>query len=224
MKTCIYILTIVIILTNCQSRHKNFQDQIQNIRQDFSQQAEANNTQILSWEKVIDSISKLADNDKILSIQAINKILINKSNLDYQKLFDLYFIRGNLYYSIDSLQKALQDFSTFDKGQDYSPPKMLAARAGVYIKMKRFDNAFKDLTKAAEINQGYIWNVGNYFEIIGRKDSAIFNYQKLYYQDTTIYKMCLDRIIELEKKNPKLLKEIIFNDRERQMILMHGID
>ncbi len=224
MKTCIYILTIITLLSSCQQRQKNFQDQIQDIRQDFSKQAEADNAKILAWEKVIDSIYKLADTDKILSIQAINEIMVNDTNLNSGNLYDLYFIRGDLYYQIDSLQKALQDFSENDRGERFSSPKMLAARAGVYIKLKQFDNAFKDLTKAAEVNHGYNWNVGNYYEIIGRKDSAILSYQKLYHQDTVIYKMCLDRVIELEKDKPKLFKELIYNDRERKVLLMHGVN
>jgi hypothetical protein len=224
MKTCIHILTIITLLSSCQQRQKNFQDQIQDIRQDFSKQAEADNAKILAWEKVIDSIYKLADTDKLLSIRAINDIMLNDTNLNSGNLFDLYFIRGDLYYRIDSLQRALQDFSAFDKGQNYSSPKMLAARAGVYIKLKQFDNAFKDLTKAAEVNHIYNWNVGNYYEIIGRKDSAILSYQNLYHQDTVIYKMCLDRIIELGKNKPKLFKELIYNDRERKVLLMHGVN
>ena len=96
--------------------------------------------------------------------------------------------------------------------------------AGVYIKLKQFDNAFKDLTNAAEVNQGYNWNIRNYYEIIGRKDSAILSYQKLYHQDTVVYKKCLDRIIELEKGKPKLFKELIYEDRERLVLLKHGVD
>ena len=224
MKTCIHILTLITLLSSCQQRQKSFQDPLQDIRQDFSKQAGKDNAKILAWEKVIESIYKLADTNKLLSIRAINNIMVNDTNLNSGNLFDLYFIRGTLYYNIDSLQRALQDFSTFDKGQNYSSPKMLAARAGVYIKLKQFDNAFKDLTNAAEVNHGYNWNVGNYYEIIGRKDSAILSYQKLYRQDTLVYKKCLDRIIELEKIKPKLFKELIYDDRERMVLLIHGVD
>ncbi|MEJ7736120.1 MAG: hypothetical protein WKF97_01735 [Chitinophagaceae bacterium] len=224
MKTCIHILTLITLLSSCQQRQKSFQDQLQDIRQDFSKQAETDNAKILAWEKVIDSIYKLAETDKLLSIRAINDIMVSDTNLNSGNLFDLYFIRGDLYYQIDSLQRALQDFSAFDEGQNYSSPKMLAARAGVYIKLKQFDNAFKDLTSAAEVNHGYNWNVGNYYEIIGRKDSAILSYQKLYHLDTVVYKKCLDRIMELEKDKPKLFKELIYDDRERMVLLMHGVD
>lgn len=224
MKTFLQILTIMTLLLSCQQKRKNFQDQLQDIKQDFSKQADANNLKILSWEKVIDSIYKLADTNKTLAIQAINNLMINDTSLNSGDVFDLYFIRGDLYYQIDSLQKALQDFSENEQRQKFSSPKMLAAKAGVYIKLKQFDNAFKDLTEAAEINYDYNWNIGNYYEIIGRKDSAILIYQNLYNQDTVIYKNCIDRIMELKKEKPKLFKELIYNDRKRKILLMHGVD
>jgi tetratricopeptide (TPR) repeat protein len=205
------------LFSSCEYRRRDFQEQINDIKQDFSKQAQIDNAKTLSWEKVIDSIYKLADTNKNSSILAINSIILNDTNLNSGNLFDLYFIRGNLYYRIDSLQRAFQDFS---QGQNYSSPKMLAARAGVYIKLKQFDNAFKDLTKAAEVNYDYNWNVGNYYEIIGRKDSAILSYQSLYNHDTIIYKKCIDRIIELKKDKPKLFKELIYYDRERKLLLL----
>jgi tetratricopeptide (TPR) repeat protein len=224
MKTCIHILTIITLLSSCQHRQENFQDRIQEIKQNFSKQAEADNAEILAWEKTIDSIYNLADTDRLLGIRAINDIMAKDTKLNSRNLFDLYFIRGGLYFRSDSLQKALQDFSENDRGERFSSPKMLAARAGVYIKLKQFDKAFKDLSKAAEVNHSYNWNVGNYYEIIGRKDSAILSYQNLYHKDTVIYKMCLDRITELEKNKPKLFKELIYTDRERKVLLMHGVD
>ena len=133
-----------------------------------------------------------------------------------------FILKGDIYYRVDSLHKAIDEFSASARGQNFTSPKLLAARAGVYVKLKKFDTSFFDLQKAAEINYDYYWNVGNYYEIVGQKDSAISNYQKLYLRDTVVYKECKKRIEELNKKKPKLLKQLIYRDRDRNVILMRG--
>ena len=105
--------------------------------------------------------------------------------------------------------------------QNYRSPRLLAAEAGVYIKQHKFDTALINLKEAAEVNYDYHWNIGNYYEIIGQKDSAISNYQILYQHDTLTYNYCQDRIAELKKVKTKFLKELIFKDKERKVLMLH---
>ncbi|HEX9503488.1 MAG TPA: hypothetical protein VF974_04180 [Patescibacteria group bacterium] len=107
----------------------------------------------------------------------------------------------------------------FSAGNTYEAgPKYLAARAGAYLKRKMPDSAFVDLIKAAEINYDYKWNLGNYYEVIGKRDSALINYTWLYNEDSVVYKFCKQRINELEKRHPKVLTEL-YTDRDRKVLL-----
>lgn len=171
------------------------------------------------WEGTLNNIHKLAETSPLRAIDSINSILLKDTTLDSGSIFDLNFMKGDMYYNIDSFQKALSVFSS----SGLSSPKIFAARAGAYVKLKQFDNAQKDLIKAAEMNYDYNWNVGNLYEILGQQDSALFVYNKLYQRDSVIYIQCKKRIDELKGVKPKLMKELIFRDRERKVISFNSI-
>jgi tetratricopeptide (TPR) repeat protein len=212
----IYILIIITFITSCQSQPKGFTENLDNIREDFSKDAKAYNAKILKWNKIVDSIYKISDSDKLSSLRFIDNLLLTDKTLERPNVAELHFIKGQIYYSIDSFENALIEFS-----ENYRSPRLLAAEAGVYIKQHKFDTALLNLKEAAEVNHDYYWNIGNYYEIIGQKDSAISNYQILYQRDTLIYKYCIDRVAELKKVKKKFLKELIFKDNERKVLLMY---
>lgn len=194
------------------------------IREDFAKEAEISNAKTLAWENIVDSLYKLADINQTTAFREIDHLITDDTSLDRHKISELHFIKGDIYYRIDSLQKALTEFTT--SGQEYNmgTPKDLAARAGVFLKLKQYYNAFADLSKATEINYDYFWNLGNYYEVIGNKDSATSCYNRLYNHDTTTYKFCLDRINELKNPKTKLLTELVYRDRKRMVILMKGVE
>ena len=191
------------------------------IQDDFAREAEINNAKILAWEYLVDSLYRMADTNQITTFLTIDNLISNDTSLDRHKISILHFIKGNIYYRIDSLQKSITEFTA--AGVEYAP-KYLAARAGAYLKLKQYDNAIADLKKAAELNYDYFWNIGNYYEVIEERDVAISYYVQLYNKDTTFYKFCKDRIVELGKPEAKLFTELVFRDRERIVILMKGIE
>ena len=99
-------------------------------------------------------------------------------------------------------------------------PNAWQARAGAYLKEKMPDSALADLNKAVGMNYDYEWNLGNYYEIMGEKDSAIAKYSSLYKEDSVVYAFCRQRIKALEAKHPQLLTELIYNDRKRVVVMM----
>lgn len=223
MKTASCILTVLSLFTSCDSRPKPINETLDAIRKDFAKDAKKHNEKTLAWEGLVDSIYKLSDTNQALAIKIINTLISQDSLLGRYPSSELHFIKGDIYYRIDSFNKALEEF-TLAGGRDIdNSPKVLAARAGAFIKNKQFDKAFIDLTKAAEINYDYYWNVGNYYEIIEQKDSAISNYERLYLENEDVYRYCKDRIEQLSKNKPKLLRELVYKDRERVHILLHGV-
>lgn len=193
------------------------------ISEDFAKAAAISNAKTMAWENTVNSLYKLADTSKSKAILTIDNILHSDTTLDRHKISELHFIKGDLYYSIDSLQQSIDEFTTAGKAYNMSSPKDLAARAGSYIKLKEFKKAYVDLTQAALINYDYWWNIGNYYEIIGKKDSAIIYYKQLYTKDSVNCKQCNVRVLELKNPKTKLLTNLIFRDRKRSVILMQGI-
>jgi len=144
--------------------------------------------------------------------------LIQSHNYSSPHVSDLYFLQGNIYYRIDSFPMAVISYSKADPRGD--GPKYLAARAGAYLKEKMPDSALADLVNASRMNFDYKWNIGNYYEIVGEKDSAIANYSWLYHQNSLVYKYCNERIHELEAKHSRHLTELIYHDRDRMVVLI----
>jgi len=193
------------------------------VREDFAKGAQISNTKVLAWESLVDSLYNMADTNQMAAFQAINNLMSNDTSLDRYDISDLHFIMGDIYYHIDSCQKSISEFTMAEQDINFDAPKILAARAGAYLKLKQYDNAFDDLNNAADINYDYLWNIGNYFEIRGERDSAIFYYRKLYNEDTTYYKFCLERADSLKKGEIKTLTKLIYRDRKRVVLLMRTV-
>lgn len=172
---------------------------------------------MINWERIYDSLDKKALDSPIIVLPALTR-LIQSHKYSSPHVSDLYFLQGNIYYRIDSFQMAVSAYSEADPRGD--GPKYLAARAGAYLKEKMPDSALADLVKAAGMNYDYKWNLGNYYEIIGKKDSAEANYLWLYHENPVVYKFCNERIYELETKHPRLLTELVYRDRDRMVVLI----
>lgn len=215
----IYITVFLLVFFGCNLKPKSSGNLIKGVQNNYSKRDEVYSAKSFAWEKIVDSIYEIASVNKFSALKTLDNFINIDTTLNQNKLTELHFIKGKIYYSLDSLQNAINEFS-------FSPqtyPKILVARAGAYIKLKQFDKAYIDLKNAANINYDYSWNIGNYYEIIGKKDSSILLYTHLYLKDTINYKYCKDRIIEIEKRKSKPLKELIFRDRKRLIILTKGI-
>ena len=213
------IIVILILLIGCDFKPKSFNGRMDEIRKEFARTGDSLNRKTILWENLKKSFYRLADSNSAVAINEIDKNINNNKSLDRFQISELYFIKGDIYYKIDSFQLSLDAFSNcLVRGA----PKYLAAEAGSYIGLKRYHEAFADLTDAASINWDYQWNLGNYYEIVGKKDSAIFFYRQLYSRDTKIYKRCNDRINELSDPNEKLYTKLIFTDRSPTPILLFG--
>ena len=210
--THILILTLT---TSCNFNSKPLD--LNEIRENVARTAEIENAKTLAWEKLIDSIYQIAEINYLSSIKLVDSLINNDTSLKEHKISELHFIKGDIYYVHDSLKKAIDEFSTAGNA-----PKYIAARAGAYIKLRQFDNARSDLYNAARINYDYWWSIGNYYEIVENKDSALFYYNLLYLKDTIVYKKCIERIIVLKNPNTKLLNELIYTDRNRSVIIIEA--
>lgn len=219
MKTTFSKIIILLLLASCNFGQKPSDQMVEDIREKISKETKISNERTIAWENLVDSLYKMADTNQNTFFLTIDYLMDNDGSLDRTKISDLHFIKGEIYYRIDSFKKALSEFTSSGKEISMVAPKVLAARAGAFLKLKLNDSAFTDLSKAAEINHYYLWNIGNYYEVVDNKDSAISCYDRLYNSDTIIYKFCLERVNELKRSKSKLLTELVFRDRERMAVL-----
>jgi tetratricopeptide (TPR) repeat protein len=222
MKLLIFILAFSSLLWNCNPNPRNGDEFLKDIRDNFTKEAKDFNEKTLDEVKLLDSLEKLANLDQVRGIRSVNNLIAHDSLYYSGTISELHFIKGNIYYRIDSFNKAIDEFSLAGGKDIEISPKYLAARAGAYVKINQFEKAFEDLTKAAALNHQFLWNIGNYYEIIGQKDSAISMYRQLYKKEENVYSYCKDRIGQLEGRSPKLLTELIYKHRERKYILLKG--
>jgi hypothetical protein len=150
--------------------------------------------------------------------EADSLIAANQNEQDaFKKLFkqsvesNLMYLKAELHYRLGNYKTSLTLLA-----DSYARGTTEFGRAANYIKLKQFDDArmFIDQGKGYYI---YEYDLGNYYECIGDKKSALKTYYAIR-QDKerkhyTYYNMALERITALEKKNPKLLNEIYFPTR-----------
>jgi tetratricopeptide (TPR) repeat protein len=212
IKSSLTIFIGLVALLGCESNPNGY------TMIDLEEKIKKQNEESLSWEKFVDSVYTIADSNLESAINLIDQKMVTESNTN--RLFDLHFIKGDIYYVYDSISKAVTEFTEAMPSEYEIYPKCLAARAGAYVKQKKCDRALYDLNRAITGNHDYLWNLGNYYEVARQKESAIDCYNKLYQYDTIIYKYCSVRINELQQKNPKLLDELVYKDRERYSLQM----
>lgn len=220
MKSASALLTILILAIGCDFKSQSHDEMMDEIREDLGKDSQANNAKILAWENFLDSLYQLAEVNPDDALSTLDNAILNDASLDQHQIYELHFVKGDIYYGIDSLEMAISQFNI--AGQEYKieTPKILAARAGAFLKLRQYENARTDLYEASEINHGYLWNVGNFYEVTGLRDSAISCYTRLYKYDTVTYKYSMDRATVITKPSAELMNELEYRDRNRTVILM----
>ena len=221
MKPIIIIFTFFLMLLSCEEK--------------VSQSAtrKKNNqvyTDTISYSSFIDSVEidsekfsaikeKLYDEKKIAPLIVLKKAdsLIKeysesyeKTNISYDlnKIKDLHFLKGEILYERNDFRNALKEFS-FDTIESYT-----IARAATYIKLNQFDKALQNIKSQGNFENK--WYLANYYEIIGKIDSAKVLYIQVFnrYPEYEVGKNSANRLKELNKKKPKLITELILPTRK----------
>jgi|APLak6261690433_1056193.scaffolds.fasta_scaffold16935_1 tetratricopeptide (TPR) repeat protein len=205
------------LFTGCKVDNRDDIDRmLDNTRENLKQEGKKFNAKNREWDSLINNIYEVSKQNQILAYKKIDGIILNNPQLEEFDIQDLHFVKGDILYKNDSLNEAVVEFTK--SGINF--PKSLAARARAFLKLKEYKKCLLDLNKAAEINHEYLWHIGNYYEVLNKKDSAVYFYRKLLENDKVIYKYCGDRIKELENKKTKLYTELKFIDNPRITIIL----
>lgn len=184
--------------------------------EDAKPERERENAAAVSWARTYDSLHRLAYTDPQDVLQYVH-ILTDSNKLWAAHRDDLLLLKGQIYCQLDSFRKVVDMVSEV---RYLTNLRLMELRAEAYLKLKRYDSAYADLDSAASINHDFKWNIGNYYEVLHQKDSAVSNYQWLYQQDSLTYRYCKERLDELSKKRPHFLTQLVDKDTVRAMILM----
>jgi hypothetical protein len=122
---------------------------------------------------------------------------------------NLHYLKAELFYKIGRYNESISELNF----EDYRNGDYAIAYASNYIKLKDFKKA-KSFIDSIQNWHGDDFALGNYYESIGKKDSALKLYEKIK-KDKSIkhyayYKWAVKRFDELNKNNPNLLNEIYF--------------
>lgn len=220
----IYILTILVLFFGCSPKPKTMDNFVNDIREDFSKQAEKQNKEVYAWEDKIEKLYELSDRNLQDGVNYADSLIENDQTLDKWKISNLHTIIGEIYYDNDSISLALERFY-INETLTFDSPRNKGNKAGCYIKQDNLDKAMTLLEQAAEVNYDFKWYIGNLFEIQGEPEKAILEYQYVYQRDTAVYSYYNERIQELKNNPDQLMTELYYKDRrKRTLLLLKGID
>jgi len=136
MRHTLLILSLLTIFTKCSNQGLD----IDKIKNNFGETEKQYNDSVDKWEAEYKSLSLLSIDSPIVALNKI-ELATYSNNTEKTKLNDLLFLKGNIYYQIDSFEKSVETFSIIDNLN--MSPKYLAARAGAYIKLKSISKSTK---------------------------------------------------------------------------------
>ena len=145
--------------------------------------------------------------DKVL--EKVDNLLIEHKT-DLNITFDLRYLKAEIFYNIGEYNKSIEELELLDNSRD-----VVIAIICNYVQLNKLkeaklliDNNLKPFLAFDE----FIF--ANYLEVINKKDEALAKYRKIYSDISNkrffFYTLTNERISELEKKSPNLLKKIYF--------------
>jgi hypothetical protein len=96
MKNLIHILAILSFSTSCNSSPKSVNEMLDSTRKGFAEDAKKFNEKTLAWEKLVDSIYKLADTNQVLAIKSVNSLIAQDSLYSSVAIAEIHFINGEI--------------------------------------------------------------------------------------------------------------------------------
>lgn len=129
------------------------------------------------------------------------KIVKNPNNIDY------YIDRGDIYFSIRELEKALEDYSKVIELSSYSNStkgRYYRDRGYTYYCLKEYKKAIEDFSKAIELeptDRDYHNNRGNAYYYLKEYEKAVEDYSKAIkdYSCALEFKSICEEVEDLEK-------------------------
>lgn len=178
-------------------------------RKKFSKDAADFNTTTLRGFEFEDSLYNLSKINLDSGLNAIDKLIATAPTYS-----SYYRIKGDFYFNYKKYEQAKEQYSKALNLEEY--PRTMIFRASCYLNLKQYDSCLMDLNSFPKYNYTNYWYIGNYYEVKGKQDSAIYFYNKLYKEDTIVYKYCKERVdYLLNNSHPRKFTELFIRDTSR---------
>ncbi|MDI9311651.1 MAG: hypothetical protein QM535_15685 [Limnohabitans sp.] len=195
-----------ILLFSCRNEHK------------ACEEADKVSAEMRKYDIYLVSLYKESEKNPESIIKKSDSLLItnNKETEKYRSQIKtnveskLHFLKAELFYKIGKYKKSIEELNFVgDKTGEAA-----IAYAANYVKLKDFKSAKSFIDSIGNINGNY-YALGNYYESIGDKTSALKTYKENLEEDKSrkhfiYYKLTQKRVKELEKNKSLLLNEIFF--------------
>jgi tetratricopeptide (TPR) repeat protein len=174
------ILISFLFLIGCKNATKKVNQTI-HIDSSHNQEEKADKA-FLEFQKVLDTLYLISDTNSKQALVFANRYInlykdtIKKRGFSVSEVEDLHYLKGEIFYRLGMYRNSLNEFRA-------TPVSGNTAIASNYMKLKMCDSAFIILSK--EIPGHYLYNYewANYYEMRGKKDSAIKLYRSILAED-----------------------------------------
>jgi len=133
-------------------------------------------------QKILDTLYSVADTNSkkalLLADKYINlyKDSIKQRGFSVNEIEDLHYLKGEIFYRLGMYSNSLNEFKA-TRGAGNIPI------ASNYMKLKMYDSAYIFLSKESPSHYLYDYEWANYYEMIGKKDSAVQLYKSILAQN-----------------------------------------
>ena len=201
-----FIFFLLLLLFSCKDEHERMHEEMDKVSNEFRK-----------FDVQLIKLYKKSENNPKEVISIIDSFLVaNKNETDKYKSqiktnieSSLHYFKAELLYKTGKYDKSIRelDFSKYKNG------KIAIAYAANYIKLKDY-KAAKSFIDSIGNNNGNYYALGNYYESIGDKDSALETYKFNLEDDKSrkhfIYYIWTQKRVEELEKNKPLLDEVFF--------------
>lgn len=206
LQTIIFFL--LILLFSCRNEHE------------ACQEADKVSAEMRKFDSYLVTLYKESEKDPERVIRKSDSLLITnkketekyrsqiKSNVESK----LHYLKAEIFYKIGKYKESIGELNF----EDYKRGEMAIAFAANYIKLKDFKTAKSFIDSIGNLNGNY-YALGNYYESIGDKTSALKTYKHNLEDDKSrkhfIYYQWTERRVDELEKNKPLLNEVFFPTR-----------
>lgn len=211
----LFILIISFTIFSCKNIDSTFSEEESHMK--LHEEMDKVSEEIVKFEKQLVTYYKESEKNPELMISKVDSLLLaNKKEKDKYKSqikknieSELHFFKAEIFYKIGKYKESISELNF----ENYKKGDAAIAYAANYIKLKDFKSAKSFIDSIGNSNGDY-YALGNYYECIGDKISALKTYKYNLEDDKSrkhfiYYEWTEKRVKQLEKNEP-LLNEVFF--------------
>lgn len=184
-------LVVTALVINLLWPRPDYMRAIEDLRKELEPRFDSLNKQMAANQKFFDDLEYLIASGQLDSADSIINHLLTKN----YRSAHYHTLKGQVFEARQQYDSALLEYDYAIAKEPYS--KALGKRATLFITMGREDEALMDYREIYSYNHSFSYNLGQLFETMNQKDSAL-KYYTIYlehYNDTAVQR----KVEELKK-------------------------